>query len=499
MADWKTTKGYGPWPFRKQKNKWGYLNNPRWLVTPRPFFPTGPDDYDGRSAEEPQIWTSSRQQRYPAGTAIEHHQCGHWHLEGYVAPAGPSPPPPLIEGFWWQPSVDAWKEEGSLALSARQNLDEGVLIRAVKGVINEAGGIDWSEQMQFLSAGLPNEPPLRLVTEAMLEYTLAFEFANPSLWMFRKASGLFSMEEVFVNDEWQNDPWWEEFDMHTNGRVVVISSTDNDGLRLRVSNDYGATFGPKIVIDYLYALLGEESYNLQFRFTDGVCIQVDEYTGVFYLLTSWSDTVDWFYHWLLLKSTNGTNWEFVYEWDNSDYRFETDMGSLAVSDEHIYVALVENLSPLGNPVVYCSNNNGATWTETLFSENYLKPSIVAHRNVGLVMMPYYDGVEVLHYHHKKTVNNGVNWTNNLEINSVGIFTMPTPGYRNIRASGSIFISTYCGAVYPDSRREWKDPDGVVTSMAGVGETPRICFWLSKDDAETWELVPSPLQGWRWWE
>ena len=51
MSDWITkNKDSGPWDFKKQANKWGYLNNPRWTIQPSP-----PINYDGREDEEPQI------------------------------------------------------------------------------------------------------------------------------------------------------------------------------------------------------------------------------------------------------------------------------------------------------------------------------------------------------------------------------------------------------------------------------------------------------------
>lgn len=81
MTDWKTFKGQGPWPFVKQYNKWAYLNNPRWQVNGRPFVPGGPDDYDGRESEEPQVWTPpGTPPVYSKGTTVQHHQCGHWHV-----------------------------------------------------------------------------------------------------------------------------------------------------------------------------------------------------------------------------------------------------------------------------------------------------------------------------------------------------------------------------------------------------------------------------------
>jgi|SRR3990172_6051446 len=79
MADWRDDRNRGPWPFIPQRNKWGYLNNPRWRPIPRPFVHGGPDDYTGRELEEPQIYTPPRTRRYPVGDSKIHHQCGHWH------------------------------------------------------------------------------------------------------------------------------------------------------------------------------------------------------------------------------------------------------------------------------------------------------------------------------------------------------------------------------------------------------------------------------------
>lgn len=84
MSNWiKTCKGILPsaWNFAKQPNKWGYLNNPRWLTTARAFQHGGPDDYDGRESEEPQVWTPPDGSiSYSRNSQGIHHQCGHWHM-----------------------------------------------------------------------------------------------------------------------------------------------------------------------------------------------------------------------------------------------------------------------------------------------------------------------------------------------------------------------------------------------------------------------------------
>jgi hypothetical protein len=102
MVDWKIYKGEGPWPFAPQQNKWGYLNNPKWMEPP-----STPISYDGRESEEPQIWTlegSPRVGRLDAG--VTHDPCGHWHKP--VAP-----PAPLLNVNLFR-VTDPWLSYGSI-------------------------------------------------------------------------------------------------------------------------------------------------------------------------------------------------------------------------------------------------------------------------------------------------------------------------------------------------------------------------------------------------
>lgn len=69
-------KGQGPWNFTEQPNKWGYLNNPRWVDAP--FQPAG--NYNNNPEEEPQIWTPEKSSIVVADGSV-HHPCGHWHKE----------------------------------------------------------------------------------------------------------------------------------------------------------------------------------------------------------------------------------------------------------------------------------------------------------------------------------------------------------------------------------------------------------------------------------
>jgi hypothetical protein len=93
---WKDDKNLGPWPFTKQPNKWGYLNNPCWQNPARAFVKGGPDDYDLNEANEPQIWTPpDKSIIQSAGSQKIHNQCGHWHTP---VPVPYVPPPPLPVG-----------------------------------------------------------------------------------------------------------------------------------------------------------------------------------------------------------------------------------------------------------------------------------------------------------------------------------------------------------------------------------------------------------------
>jgi hypothetical protein len=72
-GDWRDWKGQGAWAFTEQQNKWGYLNNPRWKVTPQT-----PVNYTGNESNEPQIWTPPGG-IYSANGSGKHLPCGHWH------------------------------------------------------------------------------------------------------------------------------------------------------------------------------------------------------------------------------------------------------------------------------------------------------------------------------------------------------------------------------------------------------------------------------------
>lgn len=69
-------KGLGPWDFEEQRNKFGYLNNPKW-VNPG----AEPVDYTHYKSDEPQVWDPKNESGGSAGVLTIHRPCGHWHKD----------------------------------------------------------------------------------------------------------------------------------------------------------------------------------------------------------------------------------------------------------------------------------------------------------------------------------------------------------------------------------------------------------------------------------
>ena len=92
--NWKDNKGAGPWQFAAQQNKWGYLNNPRWMSPPG-----APVNYDGRESEEPQVWDINAS---AINGGVSHIPCGHWHKIVHTS----IPPVTLPSLMCWQQGIE---------------------------------------------------------------------------------------------------------------------------------------------------------------------------------------------------------------------------------------------------------------------------------------------------------------------------------------------------------------------------------------------------------
>ena len=86
MKNWKDCRNSGPWVFKKQANKLGYINNPRWrdLVT-------------GEQQGDSVVWNSN-QNPMSAGNSVKHSPCGYWH-KGLVTKPKPESEPELFAYF----------------------------------------------------------------------------------------------------------------------------------------------------------------------------------------------------------------------------------------------------------------------------------------------------------------------------------------------------------------------------------------------------------------
>ena len=87
--DWKDYKGLGPWDFKKQEDKWGYINNPRWtnLIT-------------GKQQGDSMVWNPN-QVHMSHGGSVKHFPCGYWH-KGKVVPKSYE----YYKGSWWQQTIE---------------------------------------------------------------------------------------------------------------------------------------------------------------------------------------------------------------------------------------------------------------------------------------------------------------------------------------------------------------------------------------------------------
>lgn len=83
--DWKSYLGDRTWPneFRAISDKWGYLNNPRWKISP-----AAPVNYTGDESNEPQIWALPEDKAYSSDNSVVHNPCGHWHKTNDITPTG---------------------------------------------------------------------------------------------------------------------------------------------------------------------------------------------------------------------------------------------------------------------------------------------------------------------------------------------------------------------------------------------------------------------------
>lgn len=381
-------------------------------------------------------------------------------------PPPPPPPPPLTT---------------IIAFSARGT--------GVNGNVYKWNGSVWTLRIDYDTANseLDVPSPLRIVPDAILQYDLGPDDVNWQNYLFKFLTS-YSSEALYGVGDLYDQPQWEEIDIHSSGLAVVINSSPLNGYRLRVSTDFGSTWGDEINIDYLYSLLGDNVYKSYSGHESAMCIQVDETTGTFYCLVPYKD-VSSVYHWILLKSTNGINWSLVKEWSltHSPHNFLLSSSSLAVSGSHLYVNLWDGFNN------YCqhSSDSGLNWSETIVPvSNSAVATLAAHGSIVIAYCAVSGSPNDKVYIYRST-DSGAIWAQTLEIDILHS-DISSPTFRSVRSSGSTFLLTFCGARSPLANASWIDSNGS-HDMSGSG-TAYLCFWQSDDDGETWLLVLSPIEA-----
>jgi hypothetical protein len=241
--DWKTYKGEGPWPFAQQPNKWGYLNNPRWVPAQ-----TAPVNYDSNPEDEPQVWT-------PEGNNIrgsdKHFPCGHWHK------VGNTPEPrffDLLELEYYQQSVDVYK--GRIALCGMSNDgDDGYLVCAIREVNGQWYALGAVENISQFS-----EPStLRITDDWVFYYTVHYLWNDPGTWYSYASLWRFGHQDyprqtvVWLGDVSGTPYMLDDYEIKDKmdaygSRVACIAHIIEEGgvvnkrWQVKVSDDYGQTF-----------------------------------------------------------------------------------------------------------------------------------------------------------------------------------------------------------------------------------------------------------------
>lgn len=369
-----------------------------------------------------------------------------------------------------------------------------------EGIIAPDTSITWYLRMDTTTGDADIPHPVRVVNDGALSNAILLHDSSNGfvgdqstlLYMFRYYNG-YSEHNLGKHG---SDPDWEEFDLHTNGLSVVQEvSSHVSGDTLQVSTDFGNVWSAPIKIDYLDTLLGADYDTLVQAYDNtahSVC--VDEDTGIFYLLTKYDTTLarDEF-AFVLLKSTNGTNWTHIKTWTDTyaTPKYIYYECSLSVSSGHIYIVFMAD----GNLSFYVehSSDSGVTWVETNVpgNVNMSMASIMGHNDTVMLVIPNYPNdnqITVL-----RSADSGSTWAQVLFVDDVAGDSYT--GYQSARSSHDIFAFTECNIQYPasDVGGSWTDANGV-HSMDGSGEDPKLCFWYTVDDGLTWILGISPASA-----
>jgi len=413
-------------------------------------------------------------------------------------PEEPEVFPPLINEHYWQQSLDVTLD--GIVFSAVAKDTAAYSLPVYEGDIVDHD-ITWHFRMEPSAVGLAYPGPLRMTPNGdlntLLLYTGGGEPAG-DLTIFGYNGSLFS-NTLFPSLDAYDNSGWEEFDLHSSGLAVVLFSDINTGYHIRVSTDYGETWGAAIPIDYLYTAITSDPFNEYTWYGNvakGMSVCVDDSNGTFYLLCMYTiDTDTWENVWGVYKSTNGINWDLVVEWGYYTYPFYNMPVSLAASEGHIYAAFADYDDSNTYDIMY-SDDGGANWSESTITDSDIDNSLfsstiklVAHGDIVIAYVFLNAGATDAAILLRST-NGGATWTQVLRFDipndSPSVAFM---GYPTMQSNGSTFAVAFCDIRYPLDGASWTDSE--LHDMSGL-DIPYLCFWLSKDNGETWTLEISPF-------
>jgi hypothetical protein len=448
MANWKKYLGEGPWPFQKQKNKWGYLNNPRW-VNPG----VAPISYDGNESAEPVVWNLPNQSiAQSKGTQNTHNPCGHWHQPVTVLEF----PAPIIT--MWQQTIDI-KESGTFLSVGAPSIDETTLVVALVNY-NTDSIIRYNSQVYDLAKGEPgcSLACLNGSIKTALYINTVFDADSINSIMLLGVDENTSWQSAVVSTAGDFSTYINEtINAHQMcitdlGLLCIVYQLADDVSEysyIKTSNDYGKTWN--------IAYLIEENYRVYYS--------IFSYNNVLYYINATGSKP-----FILYKSSdNGVTWSEVATTPSGSggatvYASVTSSGRI-----YVYTKISSIMT------LYYSDDLGVTWNSQVLTMPLSYVTIYAiSANADNVV--FYARVSAGGAYIFTTSDFGVSISNLGRIGSTGPWNIMESGYVNFPSlynDNEVFVLANCGSY--------------------VDGTDYLGYLLSIDNGATWEVKQLPIK------
>lgn len=458
MTDWKTYKGNGPLGFNfvEQGNKWGYLNNPRWVNPSVGIF-------EVNNEAEPLIWTPEDQSPGDPNDSETHIPCGHWHKKG--------------GGYFnigsyalFQQSIDIYND--MVAMVAKVVGPNGgiVCVQKINGTWYALGGVDnITEYMRpstcriadgytayFTSCYLYDDP-----TEQYLNYVGVFRFSiNDYPRRIPAWIGNYLTGDPYLLDDTQI---YNTMDCYGSrlacvARVRKIGGVNYNKYQVKVSNDYAMSY------DTTWEFPTGTSSVYSGGYVDRVQVRMsqDGLVWLAYLRSAGAAGTHMIEVWK--SNAAATSWSKVWE-----INFYADLGNNEAagfsfdasegSGQYLMVRLVGG----GNQVVYESQNYGASFN-THTSTPPDSPCTIGTANGQYIVHSYDNGFY-------RSANFGSTFPQ---------YPLAEPdltlSYVDQQKNFSDIVYTECGNAY--------SPPAPSVDF--------ISYLISKDNGLTWTVIQTPF-------